>query len=104
MDRKDSCSNTVGTRADNAAGWAAVRRDTKRPGCPLVSDAWRQFNGDVANGRLQRSCRQGRTPLRHEEQFPSQRSFALASAVVCHCMFEGASAPQQDSGQMWSTM
>jgi hypothetical protein len=39
----------------------------------------------------------------HDEQFPSQRSFAFALAVVCHCMFEGASAPQQDNGQMWST-
>jgi hypothetical protein len=37
------------------------------------------------------------------EQFRSQLSFAFASVVVCHCMLDGASAPQQASGQMWST-
>jgi hypothetical protein len=32
----------------------------------------------------------------------SQLSFSFASASVCHCMFCGASRPQQDNGQMWS--
>jgi len=37
------------------------------------------------------------------EQFSSHLFFASSSSTVCHCMFEGASAPQQASGQMWST-
>lgn len=31
-------------------------------------------------------------------QLPSVLSFILASATVCHCMFEGASAPPHSSG------
>jgi len=30
----------------------------------------------------------------------SVRSFALAAARVCHCMFDGASAPPQARGTM----
>jgi hypothetical protein len=32
----------------------------------------------------------------------SHASFALASATVCHCMFDTASGPPQASGTMWS--
>jgi hypothetical protein len=40
--------------------------------------------------------RESQQPLR------SQRSFALAAALVCHCMLLGASAPPQASGRTWS--
>ena len=33
----------------------------------------------------------------------SHLSFAFASARVCHCMFDGRSAPPRFSGLMWST-
>jgi hypothetical protein len=32
----------------------------------------------------------------------SQASLASASAIVCHCMFDGSSGPPQASGIMWS--
>ena len=38
------------------------------------------------------------------EQSCSQKCLAFASAMVCHCVFDGSSAPQQGSGQMWSTL
>ena len=33
----------------------------------------------------------------------SHLSFAFASATVCHCMFDGSSAPPRFSGIIWST-
>lgn len=36
--------------------------------------------------------------------FRSQRSLALASATVCHCMLLGTSSPPQASGITWSTI
>ncbi len=36
-------------------------------------------------------------------QFLSVLSLILASAAVCHCIFEGTSAPPHSSGTMWST-
>jgi hypothetical protein len=36
------------------------------------------------------------------QPFVSHRSFAFASALVCHCMFEGASGPPHASGTTWS--
>jgi hypothetical protein len=32
----------------------------------------------------------------------SHLSFALASALVCHCMFAGVSGPPRFSGMIWS--
>ena len=32
----------------------------------------------------------------------SHLSLALASALVCHCMLDGLSAPSDASGWMWS--
>ena len=43
-------------------------------------------------------------PGRQVEQSCSHLSFALDAFSVCHCMFCGASSPQQTSGQMWSMM
>jgi hypothetical protein len=34
--------------------------------------------------------------------FLSHLSLALASAVVCHCMFEGSSAPPSANAFLWS--
>lgn len=52
--------------------------------------------------RMGHSCRG--TPWRaattHLQSLRSHLSFALASAVVCHCMFDGSSAPPQASGTM----
>ena len=36
-------------------------------------------------------------------QFLSVLSLIVASATVCHCIFEGTSAPPHSSGTMWST-
>jgi hypothetical protein len=44
-----------------------------------------------------------RGPEQLMAHFPhSHRSFALASAVVCHCMLLGLSAPPLHNGTMWS--
>ena len=40
------------------------------------------------------------SPAGHLQPLRSILSFALASATVCHCMFEGSSAPPQANGTM----
>jgi hypothetical protein len=41
-----------------------------------------------------------RAEIRDQHPFRSILSFAFASAIVCHCMFDGASAPPHASGLM----
>src|SRR2546427_13304395 len=36
-------------------------------------------------------------------EFLSLRSLIFACSTVCHCMFDGASAPPHSSGTIWST-
>jgi hypothetical protein len=43
-------------------------------------------------------------PWTYIRQDPSVLSFAFASAVVCHCILEGASGPPHSSGFTWSTI
>jgi hypothetical protein len=40
--------------------------------------------------------------LQRMRQLRSHLSFALPSAIVCHCVLNGASAPPHSSGLMWS--
>jgi hypothetical protein len=42
-----------------------------------------------------------RAPYR-AQPFVSHRSLAFASALVCHCIFDEASAPPHASGMTWS--
>jgi hypothetical protein len=41
--------------------------------------------------------------LAHRQPLRSNLSFALAAAVVCHCMLLGLSAPPQARALTWST-
>jgi hypothetical protein len=41
-------------------------------------------------------------PVAYRQPTRSVLSFALASATVCHCMFDGVSGPPQARGLKWS--
>ncbi len=76
--------------------------------CGWRADSPNGDNGDrqenlAASGPAARSDHRMGAAQAAQRQRRSVLSFALASATVCHCMFEGRSAPPHSRATLWST-
>ena len=58
----------------------------------------------MGSGTGDKSCRAGGRATNRdlEPDAHSHVSFCFAASTVCHCMFDGASAPPRFSGTTWS--